>query len=495
MNTKQKAALGAVLIAVIFFLTTLLPDLTGTPGATPSPSPSVAVSASPSPIVSVSPSASPSPIVTQSPSPSPSPIVIASPAATNDRYAMRGETLGIDVTAIDGRLPANAKAFEVRTVKTLVGSFKGAPVGDIADPLVPAASITLGKRYYVDIEIPSTQPAGDLVLSILGNPITIHVNSETMPARPTLPVYTELTFAKVSAAYGLADQGATFAARGAINAQFRAMLRAHRIEPIKQWVSSDVSDVNVNSVYGASFLQTVVTGSIADPCIYGPNDGMANLAYKFKQVPNGWAYSEDEKTAAQALSFVKAVAAAAPGIPQFITTPHDASLETYVSRFTPVLDQFNALKETSAFALYTSCMASGTCANGSAGNATGTPNMALDAPAVHARAFPVVVYALGGKHALYYSAIETLKTAWNDGGQYIFGNNGDGNLLYQCPDGSGPCSSLRLKRIRAGSNDVEWLALAKRKGIAIAPPVKSATDWSKDESAYEAMRAQIAGAL
>ena len=99
----------------------------------------------------------------------------------------------------------------------------------------------------------------------------------------------------------------------------------------------------------------------------------------------------------------------------------------------------------------------------------GWPDYVIDEPASQARAMPWIAYEYGATGELYYSATWSLETAWTD--QCVFGGNGDGNLFYAGrPEGyfgsedsviggttDIPIESLRLKRIRDGREDYEYL--------------------------------------
>jgi hypothetical protein len=84
-------------------------------------------------------------------------------------------------------------------------------------------------------------------------------------------------------------------------------------------------------------------------------------------------------------------------------------------------------------------------------------------------------YQIGGE--LYFSTNEAFrqKDAWKD--VYLFGGNGDGTLFYPGrPDVIGgtthiPVESIRLKLVREGLEDYEYLALLSKLGGS-----KAATD-------------------
>lgn len=119
--------------------------------------------------------------------------------------------------------------------------------------------------------------------------------------------------------------------------------------------------------------------------------------------------------------------------------------------------------------LYTSCMAA---ACGSPGAADydpvydGWPSYAIDAPANQARAMSWMIRRYKASGELNWSAQVKLASAWQAGGLYWDGMNGDGTLFYPgTPAKIGgthdiPLPSIRLKRLRDGREDYElmkWL--------------------------------------
>ncbi len=121
--------------------------------------------------------------------------------------------------------------------------------------------------------------------------------------------------------------------------------------------------------------------------------------------------------------------------------------------------------------LYQSCMSHG-CAYGT--NApenrpgAGWPSYMLDRSAAKARAMEWVSFLEGATGELYYQTVGMLASAWTD--QYRFNGNGDGTLFYPgTPERIGgsthvPVASLRLKLIRLGVQDYEWLKLVSDAG-------------------------------
>jgi MYXO-CTERM domain-containing protein len=130
---------------------------------------------------------------------------------------------------------------------------------------------------------------------------------------------------------------------------------------------------------------------------------------------------------------------------------------------------------------YQSCMSHG-C--GSCGDATsdsyftGWPNRVIDSSAVQDRCFPWIAFELGVTGELYFETTYQLSTAWDPNGQCAFSGHGDGTLFYPGkPSVIGgqtdiPVESIRMKLIREGMEDYEYLKLvaqsdpAKAKSIA-----------------------------
>jgi hypothetical protein len=119
--------------------------------------------------------------------------------------------------------------------------------------------------------------------------------------------------------------------------------------------------------------------------------------------------------------------------------------------------------------LYTSCE-SHSCSGdpGSDPYWRGWPSYVVDQPASEHRAMGFVSYEYGASGELYFAVDYDLDTAWTN--QYDFGGNGDGTLFYPgTPKRIGgqhdiPIDSIRLKRIRDGREDYEYLHILDRRG-------------------------------
>jgi hypothetical protein len=154
--------------------------------------------------------------------------------------------------------------------------------------------------------------------------------------------------------------------------------------------------------------------------------------------------------------------------------------------------------------MYQSCMSHG-CADGT--NApenkpgAGWPSYMVDRSAAKARAMEWVTFLEGATGELYYQTVGMLASAWED--QFRFNGNGDGTLFYPGTVqriGGGthvPVASLRLKLIRLGVQDYEWLkkvsdagdpAFARKVARELIPAASQVTD---DGGAFERARLRL----
>ncbi|MBS2026526.1 MAG: DUF4091 domain-containing protein [Deltaproteobacteria bacterium] len=153
--------------------------------------------------------------------------------------------------------------------------------------------------------------------------------------------------------------------------------------------------------------------------------------------------------------------------------------------------------------LYQSCMSHG-CAygtNGSGNTAPMWPSYVVDAPASQGRAMEWLTFLEQASGELYYQTAQALTSAWTD--QYQYGGNGDGTLFYpgttNVIGGSTdvPVASIRMKLIRLGEQDYEWLKMVSDAGDpGFAQQVArtllpTAHDVPADGSGFENARLQL----
>lgn len=118
--------------------------------------------------------------------------------------------------------------------------------------------------------------------------------------------------------------------------------------------------------------------------------------------------------------------------------------------------------------LYQSCMSHG-CSFGGAEEGAAWPSYMVDVSAPRNRAMQWVDFSYGATGELYYETVLAYdRDPWAD--QFTFSGNGDGTLLYPGkPSKVGgssdvPVPSLRLKHIRDGIEDYEYLSLLAKLG-------------------------------
>jgi hypothetical protein len=132
---------------------------------------------------------------------------------------------------------------------------------------------------------------------------------------------------------------------------------------------------------------------------------------------------------------------------------------------------------------------------------SGWPSYMLDRSAAKVRAMEWVTFLEGATGELYYQTVGMLSTAWTD--QFRFNGNGDGTLFYPgTPEHIGgstpvPVASMRLKLIRQGVQDYEWLkqvsdagdpAFARQVARELIPAASRVTD---DGEAFERARLKL----
>jgi len=176
-------------------------------------------------------------------------------------------------------------------------------------------------------------------------------------------------------------------------------------------------------------------------------------------------------------------------------------------------DYRQAAKDGKTVWVYSSCMSHG-CGNtvtgeyGGDADLAGWPSLVIDHSALRNRAMPWVAYRYGFTGELYWDSAYSFTTKsdpWND--LYDFTGNGDGTLFYPGrPDKIGgsthiPVESIRMKEVRDGVEDYEYLAIldafdrnaAEGAAKKLFPHAWSAGDITPDQ--LLATRRDIAGQI
>jgi Domain of unknown function (DUF4091) len=139
---------------------------------------------------------------------------------------------------------------------------------------------------------------------------------------------------------------------------------------------------------------------------------------------------------------------------------------------------------------------------------------AIDAPGAQARSMPWLCFRFSASGEMYYETTQSFTSAWQPGGQWINGGNGDGNLFYpgtpttDVGDGltyggttAVPIESIRLKLAGLGYADVEYIAelVARGHGTDTATIVEQyfPTPFSlpPDDAAFQEARSKLINKL
>jgi hypothetical protein len=399
----------------------------------------------------------------------------------------------------------------METFTTKTPSYKGAHVGAYYDPLVPTTEICAGDFVWMDLQIHATATPGTYDLPY-GLNLTIW--KMTIPASPTMPLYINLNGYQSMLAHGLPPTSSLLT-QGTITQNYIKAFRAHRIEPYGQaatlypaMASDGVNlDLDLWSQFGSSFRQLVLNGAISPPIIYYENQLQAPPVAMLRAIdaniakglfPAGsMAYVWDEgegnpSATANALERAKLAKQYAPHLRVMTTRAPAADFMPYVDLFFPIQNEYSS-KWTVPFGMYVSCMSQGSCTNGVQGTPVGPPMMLIDSPAIGPRAFMWINYVTGAQAALYYSATQMIGTAWTN--QYLAGGNGDGTLVYPDKNAQIPDMSIRMKMLRQGSYDVEYLKWAREAGIAVNSPATDPKHWSQSFDAYQELRNTLGAEL
>ena len=216
----------------------------------------------------------------------------------------------------------------------------------------------------------------------------------------------------------------------------------------------------------------------------------------FKQ--KGWAdrlyfYLWDEppvEAVPRVLTKGKLVKQADRSIRNLLTMPFDARLADVVDIWTPLINCFESkpgfpdycarnvpraeyqslLRQGKSLWWYESC-ASHSCTSAKSGYFRGWPSYTIDATAVANRVMQWVTWTYGVTGNLYYAMNESYAQPadpWK--AVYLHGGNGDGSLFYPGTPGriggstDIPIESIRLKLIREGLEDYEYLAALAASG-------------------------------
>ena len=345
-------------------------------------------------------------------------------------------------------------------------------------------NLAAGQRLaaWIDVLVPNGAPAGDYTGSIMvigggGQlaeiPVRVAVHGFSIPSTSTL-----------RSAFHISDDGLP----GGDPTLYAAIALNNRVTLSNLWPFPE-------SRFVAKILPLLegtdprvqlpgakLTALDAYHCATGCLTDWRDLARKYPVVASRFFdYICDEPDTPEAWNDCNATAASAesiwPGVRKLITTDA-ANTPAWATDLSPLVNDIDRDGPAAYGAWqraggqrslwpYTSCR-SFSCNGSESSEYSGWPGYAIDQPASQARAMGWLTFITGATGELYYSTSRSLSTAWTD--QYRSGGNGDGTLFYPgTPDAVGgthpiPVESMRLKRIRDGREDYEYLRILAARG-------------------------------
>ncbi|MHB1843206.1 MAG: DUF4091 domain-containing protein [Deltaproteobacteria bacterium] len=393
-------------------------------------------------------------------------------------------------------------------------------VGQWPDPLIPAVDefdgqarnafpfdIPTGeaRAIWVDIQIPATSPAGTYqgAVTVSGGgfstrvPVQLVVWDFSLPSTPTLQTAYLLFAPNVLMAHGLGGwSGWTTQAGLDLVDRYVRFALDHRISLTNAFLPPNYGGAldfaTFTQRYGAWFAGTAATRlpgaelttadypMAVDSALYAAWASYAKSQSFFSKT---FDYTADEPGYGSSWSSIPpraaAVKAGDPAFPVLVTTTLEEAtangMQGVIDWMVPCITSIGTAtpaQETAQYAsflaqpgtkvwLYQSCASHG-CSG--PGNDTGWPQMTIDSSALRTRAMQWLDFEYGASGELYYETAMAFSGApWTD--QYYFGGNGDGTLFYPgTPAEIGgqsqvPVASLRLKQIRDGVQDYEYLSI------------------------------------
>jgi uncharacterized protein (TIGR03382 family) len=418
---------------------------------------------------------------------------------------------------------------------------------------VPAGT---NQPFWVEIHIPNPQTAGSYsgtatVTPSTGSAVLLTVNIQVrgfaLPSTSSLP-----------SAYGFGWDGpcqGSFGGYGppncddqqleALNALYFQDALNHRLSISALVYAPPIADgggswTTFDTLYGPFLDGTALTGSdqlqgaqLTEIAFSADDNAPANFAaWASHFQANGWYgklfdYTCDEPPNGCAWSDIPTIAAEAhAGDPNFrtlVTTDlANATTNNVLSSIdilVPIINYMydentgastrasydSFLSQPNSFVwMYQSCEPSSSCSDGSVGTDIGYPTIFIDESAVTNRMMQWMDFEYQVGAELYYDTTYAMENgnAWQT--QYEFGNNGDGSIWYPgTPAVIGgtdviPIESFRMKMLREGMQDYEYLNLLVQLGDSafaqaqLATVVTAANSFAASPTALEAARLAMA---
>ena len=399
--------------------------------------------------------------------------------------------------------------------------------GPWPDPLIPDRDEIAGEQrrafpfgvppgearaIWVDVHVPTQAPPGTYrgEVQVTGAgldgrvPVTLEVVDVLMPSTPSLATAFRLDWTDVCTAHGRPYQCGTRAQALELVQRYSRMALEHRMTLTNPWVWMPTTDWReFDAVWGPFIDGTVATrlpGAKLTTLQYiGPREAASYTTFTNHFREMGWldrafSYTADEPpygvSFEETLRRAQEVRRGAPDLPNLITiTTQEAEAHNLIPLLdiiTPVVnwmdgtaspylgdqrsryDAFLAMPGRKLW-MYQSCMSHG-CTGPVSTNRPGSawPSYMVDASATRNRAMQWIDFRERVSGELYWETAHAITTGWTD--VFRYNGNGDGTLFYAgTPARIGgntdvPVASIRMKQIRLGIQDYEWLKMVSDAG-------------------------------
>jgi MYXO-CTERM domain-containing protein len=419
------------------------------------------------------------------------------------------------------------------------------------------------RAVWVDVLVPANAAAGDYAATIeidVGGqktgelPVSLHVGTFSLPSTASLATqfgmgWDDMCLAHTGcSACGSPADGCPWdeAKPDALRALYVRAALEHRFTispidfqppfggsqaPFEQTLLPYISGTGACRLKGAEVTSVVIDGGDADLQMWVDYAKQKNFFDRLVYYPTDEPGS-DQNAWNAFIAHAQALHAVDPKAKILITSTIDnakaAGADGSVDRFIPVIDELEGRPDSNypgnhrpdydawlaadsnrSIWSYQSCdeHGCGNCGDPSNGvDYTGWPNRVIDSSAVQDRAFPWHAFRLDVSGELYFDSTYQLTTAWDDNGQCAFSGSGDGTIFYpgktSLIGGADdiPIESIRMKMIREGVEDYEYLKLASAKDSAKAKQIandlfpttyESAQTHQKLEAARDALFAML----
>jgi MYXO-CTERM domain-containing protein len=446
-------------------------------------------------------------------------------AAKNEHASFQivvtGPATGVRATASDLTGPASLSG--VRLYREALINVKTASAADGAtgmwpDALVPDVDELVGEKrnafpfdvpagesraIWVEVLVPKAAPAGDYrgTVSVTWSggaatvPVSLHVWPFSLPSTASLKSAFGFAWGAIPAGHGMSAGDAY----SRLRARYGELALDHRVtlshvddgnaatDHVGQYYGPALDGTSPAELAGAKMTSFELMGNAASWATFFSGRGWSDRLFQ---------YTCDEPPATCAWSDIPARAAtahaASPAIRTLVTTTiqeaDDHGVTSSIDILVPVINDLDDKPNASRWSgnqrskydgflagsprrqlwVYQSCMSHG-CGGGSDPYFTGWPSYMIDASAVRNRAMQWLAFQFQVSGELYFETTMAYShDPWNN--QWDFGGNGDGTLFYPgTPAKIGgstdvPVASIRLKELRDGMQDYEYLKLVSDLG-------------------------------